>query len=329
MAAVAVVHHHRHAHIAHVEGTAVHHPKLDGASGIQQILHPQIAGQAEDPLQRIEHQPLQLRQLRAGVFVVQVAAVAQVGAAAMQMQVGAALGHRHPPLLGVGVEKATALPLQRGAQIADRIGRIAGILGRQPVVLQQLINALSRRGLTGGAPGDRRVTPLLAHAQLGRHGDHQPLPAGQQPQAIDRRLGQPALAAQPGDRLPHQLLQRPAGRIAQPCELGGGEGGAQGSGIAAEAHVGEVAAAIAGAQGPDAATAGLALPDGGVTARLLQKGELAVVEAGGGAQAQHIAAEGDALQGQVLAHIPLDQVAHRVGDPEISRHPDRLTPRLG
>ena len=129
-----------------------------------------------DPLQGIEHQPLQFRQLRAGVFVVQVTAVAQVGAAAMQMQMGAGLGHGHPPLLGVGVVETAALPLQGCAQVADRISRIAAIVGGQAVVLQQLVDAAAGGGLTGGAAGNGGVAALLAHAQLGGHRDHERMP---------------------------------------------------------------------------------------------------------------------------------------------------------
>jgi hypothetical protein len=79
-----------------------------------------------------------------------------------------------------------------------------------------------------------------------------------------------------------------------------------------------VAAAIPRSQGPNAAVAGLTFPNRGSYAiGILQEGELAVVDAGGGTETQHITLQRNALQGQVLVHIALNQIADGVGDPEV------------
>ena len=92
---------------------------------------------------------------------------------------------------------------------------------------------------------------------------------------------------------------------------------AKGCDISREADVGEMSAAVARLQPDDAAVVGDAAPDVRIAGGVAQKGEFTVLQAGGGAKPQHVALQGNPFQGQMLAHIALDQIRHRVCDGEI------------
>ena len=100
----------------------------------------------------------------------------QIHAAAVQMKKGTLLGNRDTAAGGVGVIEAAALPVQRSPQVADRIIGDTRILGGKPVVLESLIDAADSRAVAGLTVGDAAVAPLLPHAELGGHRDHQGTP---------------------------------------------------------------------------------------------------------------------------------------------------------
>jgi hypothetical protein len=77
-------------------------------------------------------------------------------------------------------------------------------------------------------------------------------------------------------------------------------------------------AAFARTQLVDARVEGLPLEDAGAFfADAMEKHELAVVQAGRGAQAEHVPYERDPFHRQVLPDVALDQIGHRVGDVEL------------
>ena len=53
--------------------------------------------------------------------MVEMTAVSQVGAAAMQMKMGTWLWHGHPSLFRLRIEESAAIPVHRAAEITDRI----------------------------------------------------------------------------------------------------------------------------------------------------------------------------------------------------------------
>ena len=241
--------------------------------------------------------------------------MAQIQAAAMQVQMGTLHRNGDATAGGIGVVKPAAVPLQRGPQIANGVAGIAWVLGRQTVMLQKLVEAAAGGAIAGFAAGDGGVAALLAHAQLGGHGDHQRRPLQLGPNANDGGRRQAPLTLQALHQLLHLILQWGTRNSLQ---IGRIHRHSHGRGLSAEAHIGEMGAAIAAAQGPDATVAGLAFPNGGVAGVVAQKRQLTVVEAGGGAQPEHISGQGNGLQGEVFVHIPLNQIGDGVGNPELT-----------
>ena len=114
MGAVEVIQHHRHTHITDIELAAVVNSKHQGpftASAANprlpgQGLHRQITAEVGDGVEGVDHQGIQPHQGAPRVLVVQVAAVAKVQAATVQVQVFSRYGHRQPSQLRLAKAKA-------------------------------------------------------------------------------------------------------------------------------------------------------------------------------------------------------------------------------
>ena len=164
MGAVEVIQHHRNTHIADIELAAVVNSKHQGpftASAANtrlpgQGLHRQITAEVGDGVEGVDHQGIQPHQGAPPVLVVQVAAVAKVQAAAVQVQVFSRYGYRQPSQLRLGIPKATAIPSRAGSEITNR---------RYPSRLARL--AANGRWLQGSIPNPKVLeggvnTPAIA-----------------------------------------------------------------------------------------------------------------------------------------------------------------------
>ncbi|MFN5221085.1 MAG: lycopene cyclase family protein, partial [Cyanobacteriota bacterium] len=115
--------------------------------GPEPTFHGQITDQIMQALQRIHRAAPHGREDRAGMVVAQMPAMAQVEAAAVQMEMVPRLGTGDTAGGRVGVVEAAAVPQQRLPQLADRIGGtrgtrgISGILRGQAVVLEEVVDA--------------------------------------------------------------------------------------------------------------------------------------------------------------------------------------------
>ena len=182
----------------------------------------------------------------------------QVGAAAMQMQMGTRLRHGHASLLRLCVEEFAAIPRHGSTQVPNRIVRALRRDRCEPVVLKHVVDArlcCFRASRTGG---NAQISALLAHAEFGGHGDDQFMPVGDQSQPINRCLLQAPFALSMGNGFSHQVLQWPTIRVTEGSEIGRST---QGCRISCEADIGEMPAAVSRRQFDDAAVVGDAPPD--------------------------------------------------------------------
>ncbi len=136
--------------------------------------------------------------------MVEVAAMAQIQAATMQMQVCPRHRHGEPAQLRLGVPEAAAIPGRAGPKVRDghrscrrscwgeRLGR-GWQLQRaiaDPKVLEAGVNAAAAPiGALAFAHRDGTVAAPLPHAQLGGHGVHQALPLTHQAKPVNGHLG--------------------------------------------------------------------------------------------------------------------------------------------
>ena len=116
------------------------------------------------------------------------------------------------------------------------------------------------------------------------------------------------------DRFSHESLQWTVFLVTQGDEICWST---QSSGIPCEAHIGEVTTSIANGEFDDAAVVGDASPDRGMLVSVQEKGQFTVIDPAGGAQTQHVSAQGNPFQWQMFSDIALDQIGHRVRDGEI------------
>lgn len=73
--------------------------------------------------------------------MVQMTAVTQICAAAVQVKMGISLGNGDAPESRVGVKKTAAFPVQGMAEKMNGILRIARILICEPIVLKKVVDA--------------------------------------------------------------------------------------------------------------------------------------------------------------------------------------------
>ena len=217
MGAVEVIQHHRHTHITDIELAAVVNSKHQGpftASAANprlpgQGLHRQITAEVGDGVEGVDHQGIQPHQGAPRVLVVQVAAVAKVQAATVQVQVFSRYGHRQPSQLRLGIPKATAIPSRAGSEIANRRHPSPYRTIPNPKVLEGGIDTPAIA--LGGASISHRdglISAAFSQAEFGCHGVHEAAPARYQPKPIDRSLSQAPISLQGSDRPINHRLQR-------------------------------------------------------------------------------------------------------------------------
>ena len=253
--------------------------------------------------------------------MVEMAAIGQVGAAAMQMQMGSFLWNGHPSQLRLRIEEPTAIPLHGAAEVPDRIVCIDHRLRCEPVVLKHVVEAQVGDICSRLAGGNSSVSTLLPHAEFGGHRDHQFVPVSEQPNAVDRCCFQAAQLSSLGDGLSHKLLQGARVLVAKSSEI---DGSTQRRGIPGEAHIREMTAAISRSQSDDASIVGNAPPDRRLLVSIAQEAQFTVVDAGGRAKPQNISLKGNLLQWKMFLDIPEDQIRDTVGNGEV-RHGTALT----
>ena len=78
------------------------------------------------------------------MFMVKMSSIGQIGAASVQMQMGAWLWNGDAPQLRFGVKKTTAIPVHCTTQIADWIVAVLVWQWPESIVLQDVANALIR-----------------------------------------------------------------------------------------------------------------------------------------------------------------------------------------
>ena len=157
-------------------------------------------------------------------------------------------------------------------------------------MLKHVVDAPFRSRWVGIAGDQSFVAALLPHAELGGHGDHQLLPVGHKSNPINRGVLQGSLLTPCFDRCFDEFLQWSPFLSPELAQL---DGSPQSRGIRGETDVRKVAASIARGKAHDAAVVGYAAPNSAGVISILQKSEFAVVDAGGGSQAQHISCQGN------------------------------------
>lgn len=139
--AEAIVDDHSHPHITHIKCTGIAETEVDLLISVRERLDGEITAERLNRLQWVKHQLLDASEAGVGVIVENMPPIGQVGAAAVQMQMIACLGHRHAPPFRLTVEEPAAIPLHRFAEIADRIAGLLWWQWRQAVVMESVVDA--------------------------------------------------------------------------------------------------------------------------------------------------------------------------------------------
>ena len=181
-------------------------------------------------------------------------------------------------------------------------------------MLEHVVDALFGFGSILRSTGEASVPALLTHAELGGHGDHQLIPAGQHSDAINGCLLKGAALAFLLDRGTDDLLNRAIARVLEQAQF---HRSPQCRHISREADVGEMITAVTTLEANNLSVVGKAAPNVRVPFFVAKEGEFPVLQTGGGSETQHVSLHGNAFHRQMFVYVALDQIGNSIRDGEI------------